>query len=417
MASGPAHLTYCTNVHQGETWADTFAALRRHLPRVKQQACPHAPMGVGLRLSAIAAATLEQPAELAALRGFLQQHGLYVFTVNGFPYGPFHGQPVKQQVYAPDWRTPERLAYTDRLATLLAALLPPGQPELTGSVSTVPGAFIAAAADPGARAQVADAMQRHVAHLAALEERTGRQIVLAIEPEPMCLMQTTADAVEFFEAELFSPGAVRRFAASTGRTASTAEMLLRRHLGLCLDVCHAAVEFEAPGDSVAMLRRAGIAVAKLQLSSALVVVGMDRVAAERLQHFDDGIYLHQVVERGPRGCTQFLDLAEALAAHPGDAGPEQEWRVHCHLPLFHDRILGRFKTTQPELLDMLDRQRDEGISPHLEVETYTWNVLPPELRAADLDADIARELQWVRDRLMPARAAEGLRQAAPLVPS
>ncbi|CAA9242041.1 MAG: TIM barrel protein possibly involved in myo-inositol catabolism [uncultured Acetobacteraceae bacterium] len=399
LPSGPAHLTYCTNVHRGEGWAETFGALRRHLPAVKRNASPGAAMGVGLRLSAVAAETLREPAEFDALRGFLEDEDLYVFTLNGFPYGPFHGERVKERVYAPDWREPERLAYTDQLAELLAALLPV-EPGLSGSVSTVPGAFHAAGSSPGAREAIAEALLRHAARLAALEDRTGRRIALALEPEPMCLLETTAEAVEFFERHLFSSAAAVRFAALSGRSPAEAETLLRRHLGLCLDVCHAAVEFETPGDSLALLRRAGIAVAKLQLSSALAVPRMDAAAADLLRRFDDGVYLHQVVERGSGGgLVRFLDLPDALAARAEGAEGGLEWRVHCHVPVFHDAPLGRFATTQPMLLDMLERQREDGVSAHLEVETYTWDVLPPELRADGLDAAISRELLWVRDRL------------------
>ncbi len=356
-------------------------------------------MGVGLRLSAIAAEALDAPTELCTLREFLAREQLYVFTVNGFPYGPFHGERVKEQVYAPDWRTPERLAYTDRLAGLLAALLPDDQPDLTGSVSTVPGAF-RASASVDAREAIAEALLRHAAYLAALEDRTGRRITLALEPEPMCLMETTAEAVGFFEEFLFTAEAAARFAALSGRAPAAAETLLHRHLGLCLDVCHAAVEFEAPADSLASLRRAEVSVMKLQLSSALAVPHMDAAAAELLRRFDDGVYLHQVVEQGPDGLTRYLDLPEALAAWHADAAPGREWRVHCHVPVFHDAPLGRFATTQPTLLDMLARQCRDGISPHLEVETYTWDVLPPELRTGGLDAAISRELAWVRDRLV-----------------
>lgn len=402
LPSGPAHLTYCTNVHPGESWAETFGALRRHLPVVKRMVSPAAPMGVGLRLSAVAAEELGAPAEFDALRGFLEREGLYVFTVNGFPYGRFHGARVKERVYAPDWREPERLAYTDRLAELLAALLP-DEPGLSGSVSTVPGAFSDAGPCPRARGAIAEALILHAARLAALEDRTGRRIVLALEPEPMCLLETTAEAVGFFEDHLFGAAAAARFAALSGRAPAAAEGLLRRHLALCLDVCHAAVEFEAPAESLALLRGAGIAVAKLQLSSALAVARMDAATAESLRRFDDGVYLHQVVERGPGGgLARFLDLPDALAAWAdrGDGAPgAREWRVHCHVPVFHDAPLGRFATTQPTLLDMLERQRADGISAHLEVETYTWDVLPPELRAGGLDAAIAREIAWVRKRL------------------
>lgn len=400
LPSGPAHLTYCTNVHPGETWVDIFAALQRHLPPIRREVSPDAAMGVGLRLSAIAAEALSEPAAFEALRDFLARERLYVFTINGFPYGPFHGERVKQRVYEPDWRTAERLDYTDRLAALLAALLP-DEPGLAGSVSTVPGAFAAAAAAPGAREAIASALLRHVGRLAALEDRTGRRIVLALEPEPMCLLQDTADAVEFFEQHLFGTDACRRFAALSGRGVPTAEALMRRHLGLCLDVCHTAVAFETPADSLAMLAGAGIAVTKLQLSSALAVPRMDAAAASLLRRFDDGVYLHQVVERGPGGLRRFLDLPQALAdwheaVRPD--GADREWRVHVHVPVFHD-VFGRFATTQPTLLDMLERQRTEGISAHLEVETYTWDVLPPELRLGGLDEAIARELRWVRERL------------------
>ena len=401
LPSGPAHLTYCTNVHRGEGWAETFGALRRHLPAVKRLASPGAPMGVGLRLSAAAAEGLRAPGELDVLREFLAQGGFYIFTLNGFPYGRFHGGRIKERVYAPDWRAPERLAYTDLLAGLLAALLPPDEPDLSGSVSTVPGAYSDAATCPGARDAIAEALIRHATHLAALEDRTGRRIMLALEPEPMCLLETTAEAVAFFEAHLFNAGAAARFAAVSGRPRASAEALLRRHLGLCLDACHAAVEFEAPAESLALLRGAGVTVAKLQLSSALAVASMDAAAAEALRRFDDGVYLHQVVERGPDGLlARFLDLPDALAAwSDGWASRGREWRVHCHVPVFDEAPLGRFGTTQPVLLDILARQRAEGVSAHLEVETYTWDVLPPELRAGGLDAAIARELWWVRERL------------------
>ena len=399
LPSGPAHLGYCTNVHRGERWDETFAALRRHLPAVKRLASPDAPMGVGLRLSAIAAETLDDAPALAAFREFLAQEGLYVFTVNGFPYGPFHGVRVKEQVYDPDWRTPERLAYTSRLAELLAQLLPE-EPGLQGSVSTVPGAFRANATEPGAQDAIADALLRQAAQLAALEARTGRCIVLALEPEPRCLLETTAEAVSFFESHLFSTAAIARFAVLSSRSSVESETLLRRHLGLCLDVCHAAVEFEEPAESLALLRGAGFAVAKLQLSSALRAPQMDAAAAGALRRFDDGVYLHQVVQLGASGLVRYLDLPEALDAFARRAsGEECEWRVHCHVPVFQEAC-GRFATTQPVLAAMLAHQRAEGISAHLEVETYTWDVLPAELRAGDIAAALARELDWVRHRLM-----------------
>lgn len=401
-AAHGAHLTYCTNIHPGESWPEVRAALLRYLPEVKRRVSPDAPMGVGLRLSAEAAATLtREPEALAELRRFLDDGGFYVFTLNGFPYGRFHGVRVKEGVYQPDWRRPERLAYTNQLADLLTALMPAGDTMLEGSVSTAPGGFRDLAGMQSAEAEVADALLHHAAHLHALRESTGRTIALAIEPEPMCLMETIEELSRFFERHLLCRDGVARLAALARITAREAEEVVRRHLGVCYDVCHAAVEFEAPETALASLRRNGIGVAKLQLSSALRIPRVDAAVIERLRSYDEGVYLHQVVERwaADRRLVRHLDLADAFAAFASmpEAG-DREWRVHFHVPIFHDD-LGAFGTTQTELREILELQRRSMISPHLEVETYTWNVLPPDLRPIEVSEAIARELTWVRERL------------------
>jgi sugar phosphate isomerase/epimerase len=398
-AGRAAHLGYCTNIHPGESWPEIRAALMRHLPGVKVRAAPAAPMGVGLRLSADAAATLAtEPAALAWLRDFLAAEDLYVFTLNGFPFGRFHGARVKQGAYQPDWRHPERLAYTDRLAGLLDLLLPPGE---AGSISTVPGGFRDLAGRPEALEAVAEMLLRHAAHLVALRERTGRTIALALEPEPMCLLETVEEAARFFEEHLFTRRAAARLADLAGLGVAAAEEAARRHLGLCYDVCHAAVEFEDPAASLARLGRSGIGVPKLQLSSALRIPRVDAAAIERLRRFDDGVYLHQVVERRADGrLIRHLDLPDAFAAfaREGAAQAGREWRIHVHVPLFREEA-GEFGTTQGILREILALHRDRPVSPHLEVETYTWDVLPAELRDMPIEAAIARELAWVREEL------------------
>jgi len=390
------HLTYCTNIHRGETWDDTRAALERHLPQVKRLFAPRQPMGVGLRLSALASEALAAPGELDRFRDFLAREGLYVFTINGFPYGPFHGTRVKEEVYQPDWRFPERLAYTNRLADLLAALLP-DDPELQGSVSTVPATFRPIGEEPGAIQTIADNLLRHAGHLVRLEQQSGRTVTLALEPEPMCYLETIEEAVRFFEQHLFSSAAIDRFCDLSDLDKATAERAVRRHLGLCYDVCHAAVEFEDAAQSLARLSRAGIEVFKLQLSAALKVPRVDERTVDLLKRFDDGVYLHQVVERAKGGrLTRFLDLAPAFANAQSARG--HEWRVHCHVPIFLDR-LPELGTTQDFLREILALHRQAPISRHLEVETYTFEVLPEELRRVDVATAVARELSWVQDVL------------------
>jgi sugar phosphate isomerase/epimerase len=392
---GEVHLTYCTNIHAGETWDEVRDSLASHLPPIKAAVSPHAPLGVGLRLSAVAAQALSQPAAFEELRAFLAQHDLYVFTINAFPYGPFHGTRVKEDVYQPDWLTPERLTYSDQAAEILARLLPEG---MSGSVSTVPGTFKAVAAKRAdAPRAMADTIARHVAHLVALERRTGREIVLALEPEPCCFLETIEETIAFFRDQLYADASAARVAQATGLSGAQARDALQRHVGVCYDVCHGAVEFEDPADAFARLSAAGIRIAKLQLSSALRLPAVGAETERTLARFDDGVYLHQVVQRRDGAIARYVDLAPAFAAlRAGDAGGE--WRVHCHVPVFLE-VAGSFHSTQPTLKAALACARAGFVSPHLEVETYTWDVLPPELRQESRADAIAREMRWVLQEL------------------
>jgi hypothetical protein len=335
------------------------------------------------------------PAAFEELQALLAANDGYVFTINGFPYGPFHGRPVKQQVYQPDWRHEERVGYSNRLADLLAKLLPEDA-GLEGSISTVPGTFKPLAAAPGAVEEIARNLVRHVAHLVALERTTGRTIALALEPEPYCQLETIEETVGFFEQHLFGSAARGQLSALAGLDEAAAERALRRHLGVCYDVCHAAVEFEDPAGSLAALRAAGIGVPKLQLSAALRVVRVGPETADQLRPFDEPVYLHQVVERNDGALRRHLDLPDALAGIERSLG--SEWRVHFHVPIFLAELMD-FSTTQAFLGEILRLHRAQPISQHLEVETYTWDVLPERYRQVDVARAIARELAWVREQL------------------
>jgi sugar phosphate isomerase/epimerase len=392
---GAPHLTYCTNIHPGETWPEVRANLERHVVRVKTAVAPAAPFGVGLRLSAIAAATLAQPAELEAFRTFLRDRGLYVFTINGFPYGPFHGTRVKEEVYLPDWLDEARVHYSDQLAELLAALLPE-ELGLEGTVSTVPGGYKARVGAAAAASRMAELMVRHAAGLHRLRERTGKMVSLALEPEPCCHLETIDETVRFFETQLFAPAAVAAFGRLAGLGRGESEATLRRHLGVCFDACHMAVEFEDARAGLAALRKAGIRVGKVQVSAGLRVRmdPADRALVEALRPFAEGVYLHQVVERRDGRLVRYLDLPDALAAATRDGGGGREWRIHFHVPLFREE-LGPFASTQDYLRGVLALLREDAHTPHLEVETYTWDVLPEAFRREDIAAAVARELRWV----------------------
>ena len=397
--SPTVHLSYCTNIHPGESWPEVRANLERYLVPVRERVAPGRPFGVGLRLSAESARTLATPEALDELRAFLSAHDLYVFTINGFPYGPFHGRPVKEQVYLPDWLDPERLAYTDQLADILAALLPEG---VEGTISTVPGAFAPRVHGDADRARMAQALLDHVAHLVRLRVTTGRRVALALEPEPCCFLETIAQAVDFFERYLFSAAAVEWVSSSTGLTRVAAATAIREHLGVCLDACHMAVEFEEPAKVLEALRAAEIRVPKVQVTAGLRVVlrDGDDATLDALGAFADDVYLHQVVERRADGrLIRHLDLPQALAAARAAKGQgTREWRVHFHVPVFRERY-GAFEGTQEYVAELLRLVREGDVSEHFEVETYTWDVLPEEFRREGIVAGIAREVEWTEKQL------------------
>ena len=400
MPARPAdpHLTYCTNIHPGESWPEVRDNLERYLVPVRERVAPGRPFGVGLRLSAESARALADPTALDDLRAFLSAHDLYVFTINGFPYGPFHGRPVKEQVYLPDWLDPERLAYTDRLADVLAALVPEG---IEGSISTVPGAFAPRVRDDADEARMARALLDHVAHLVRLRDSTGRRVALALEPEPCCFLETIAETVAFFERHLHSASAAGRLSDATGLSRADADAAIREHLGVCLDACHLAVEFEEPEQVLGALAAAGIRVPKVQVTAGLraVLHEGDGVMLDALAAFADDVYLHQVVERRDDGTlARHLDLPQALAAARGAGKGTREWRVHFHVPVFRERY-GAFEGTQGYVAELLRLVRERAVSEHFEVETYTWDVLPEEFRREGIVGGISREIEWAEMQL------------------
>lgn len=377
------HLGYCTNIHRGETWAETFAALRTHTDAVRRRVSPDRPYGIGLRLSAGAAEELAaRPEERDAFRRWLDETDSYVFTINGFPYGAFHGTRVKEQVFAPDWSRPERLDYTKRLFDLIDEIAPAG---LEASVSTLPGSFkefLRPETADGQREAIRRNLRACAEHIERLGERSGRDLHLGLEPEPLGLFENSEETVAFFDD------------LTAGTTAEERGRLLR-HLGVNYDTCHLAVEFEEPGAAIGALRAAGLRISKVHLSSALTLRPTPEAVA-RLGEFQEGVYFHQVlVAESGRVSRRFKDLPDALdwhRVHPEEAG--EEWRVHFHVPL-HTSPESCFGDTRDHLTGLLALYAAEpGWCRHFEFETYTWEVLPPSLRARDVVDQLVAEYGW-----------------------
>ncbi len=376
------HLAYCTNIHRGEDWTETFDALNHHTLAVRERVCPKGGYAIGLRLSHRAALELSERATLQAFQRWLDEHDCYVFTINGFPYGRFHGTRVKEQVYRPDWTTPERLDYTNLLFDLLAELVPMG---VEGSVSTLPGSFKEFIHHPAQERLIRDNVWRCVEHINALSKRTGRRLHLGLEPEPLGWFETTAETIRFFERL---------------RAEHPNDPRLREHLGVNYDTCHLAIEFEDPRESIAAFQGAEIKISKFHLSSALKIRPTP-AALKKLRAFADDTYLHQVIARTGSGERLVWRDLDAFF-NPQSAIPDPqstECRVHFHIPL-HSPDTDWYASTSDHVLGVLDMLKaNPAFCTHLEMETYTWEVLPGELKNRTVVEQLVAEYDWTLARL------------------
>ncbi|MEQ9667988.1 metabolite traffic protein EboE [Coleofasciculus sp. G2-EDA-02] len=392
------HLTYCTNIHPGEEWKKVFLNLEQYIPILKAQLSPTKPFGVGLRLADVAARELLEADNLTQFQAWLTEQKLYVFTLNGFPYGGFHHQVVKDQVYAPDWSKQERLDYTMRLTKILAALLPEG---MDGGISTLPLSYKPWWKEDKTMSETVlkDSsfnLTLLVEEMVRLQEETGKLLHIDLEPEPDGLIENADEVIDFFQNWLLPMGGAY-LAERLGISPESAEAKILDHVRVCYDTCHFAVEYEEPASVFSRFQSAGIKIGKIQISAALkVIVPQDyedrNQVFERLRPFAESTYLHQVIERrSDGGFYHYPDLETALPQL--QKSPAQEWRTHFHVPIFiHDYQL--LQSTQDDIITVLKLLQENPTCQHLEIETYTWDVLPAEMKM-DLLASIQREYEWV----------------------
>jgi hypothetical protein len=396
LGNGLGHLTYSTLVHPADTWDQLWTSLTTYLPKVKARVSPNAPFGVCIRLAAPTASVLaENRTERAKLRRFLTDNDLYVYTVNAFPYGAFKDTVVKEQVYEPDWRTEERTQYTINVADILSDL---AREDISPSIQTAPLGFKPNVTGPDVIASYTEHVLRVAAHLIQIEVRTGRTVTLAIEPEPHCFLETTDETIAYFTSQLYCGAAATRLAQLAAIPISEAHGALRRHIGIVFDIGHQAVGFEDIPVSLQKLVDAGIPIFKLQEVAAMHIPQVTQAAVDALAQYAKSVYLTQTVQQKDGRLTKFLNLEDAFAAWRNDPGP-REWRTHFHVPVFLED-LGVFRTTRFALEQALQVHRATPLSRQLEIETYTWDVLPAHLKTGDIVDYVCREIEWVREQLL-----------------
>ncbi len=393
------HLTYCTNIHSGETWTDHFGQLKQYIPGIKKAISPIHPFGIGLRLSNTASLELQDKKSLNNFKQWLKQEDCYVFTMNGFPYGSFHNTTVKDQVHAPDWTTSERVQYTIRLGKILADLLPRN---IEGGISTSPLSY-RLWHHANQTSSVFETATIHVLQVVEemirIKKTTGKVLHLDIEPEPDGLLESGDEFFNWYLNYLLPLGIVYlkdRFEYSE----EEAKQVIKEHVQLCYDICHFSIGFENPKKVLQMAFNHGIRIGKIQISAALKasLVNNDsrNSVINAFKEFNEPTYLHQVIALQNDGrLKRFSDLPDAL--EKANDFSTIEWRSHFHVPLFIENY-GILQSTQSDIVQVLTQQKGQPFSTHIEIETYTWEVLPSELKMP-LSQSIIREMQWVLDFL------------------
>ncbi|MGC1274899.1 MAG: metabolite traffic protein EboE [Planctomycetaceae bacterium] len=376
MSLSTLPLCYCTNVHPGRTLAEVEQGLESYAASIARLF--DGPLSIGLWFAdSVSHELVETPGAISRLRDRLAEHGLSCHTLNAFPFGDFHDDRVKELVYLPDWSTPERLDYSLRCAAILAELIPEGR---EGSVSTLPLGFTPAVETLAFVDDCISNLLSAAKRLDELHSESGRVIRLAIEPEPFCRIETTPEAVAFF-------ARLRQRADADG-----CRELVDQHVGLCYDVCHQAVEFEDAAESIAAIRQADIRINKVQISCAIELARPAENAEGRqaLAEYVEPRYLHQTFVRRPDGeLIRLPDLAREFCLEPPASFLDAEsWRVHFHVPV-HETQIGPLATTRPQLESALAAIATLDYAPHLEVETYTWNVLPGGERLSIVEGIVA----------------------------
>lgn len=402
------HLSYCSNIHSGESWRDHFAALKENFPGIRKQVGANQAMGIGLRLSNSASLDIQDAEELREFKEWLTANNAYVFTMNGFPYGDFHHTVVKDKVHAPDWTGKERVDYTIRLFNTLAKLLPEG---IEGGISTSPLSYRFWFTDKDDFQNAVLTATNNIIVIAEelirIRQTTGVKMHLDIEPEPDGILESAAEFMDWFEKVLI-PLSKQILPGRLNISPEEAELLIKNHICLCYDVCHFAIGYESHAKVIELLANKGIRVGKIQISAALkaelpINQELRSGIADAFANYNEPTYLHQVVARKDDGLLiRYRDLPEALSDYINPL--VREWRAHFHVPVFI-KELGLLQSTQEDISEVLKIQKNMPFTEHMEVETYTWEVLPEALKAP-IGESIVRELNWVKELLLKNQAHE-----------
>nr|YP_009551192.1 hypothetical protein [Vischeria sp. ACOI 3415]QAA12125.1 hypothetical protein [Vischeria sp. ACOI 3415] len=387
-------LTYCSNIHPGDSWEEIFSNLKINIPLIKMKLSPNKPFGIGLRLSNKAANQLLKNNNLNKLKKWLNQNNCYVITLNGFVYGEFYKTSIKEKVYYPDWTNRKRNNFNNTLINLSAELCLPGN-EVGFSTSPLAYKFYSKKVSNDLFCgRVSNYILELVQQLIKIYEKQGKIIHIDFEPEADCILENIQDMLLFF-GEFILKKIAFILAKDLQISLFQARIHLVRHVRICYDVCHQAIQFEDHIKNFIALNQIGVKIGKIQISSALHLK-LDQYEQNflinKLNKFKDNVYLHQVTEKKSNGYLyKYRDLSEAISNL--NKNRTSEWRVHFHLPIFNQKY-ANFLTTNQDIDDIVKFLKISALTSCLEIETYTWEIIPKNIKL-DLLSSISKEYEWI----------------------
>lgn len=387
-------LTYCSNIYSSDTWNDIFVNLKKNIPKISSKLSINKPFGIGLRLSNKAATQLLENNNIVVFQEWLNENNYYVSTINGFVYGNFYNTNIKDKVYKPDWTTLERANYNNLLIEILSKLCPIGK-EIGFSTAPLGYKFsLNKEKETSDNNLVINYLLILLKKLIYIEKLENKTIHIDFEPEADCLLENIHDVINFFEKSLLI-NLASKLTEDLNITLPEAKNYILKHLRICYDICHQSVQFEDHLKNFEILNKRNIKIGKIQLSSALEINVKKHTLNNLkidLDKFKDEIYLHQVVIKNFDGSfTKYRDLPEALENFSDNK--ESFWRIHYHLPIFAENYNNLF-TTRKELQTIINFLKTSPITSCLEIETYTWEILPKELKF-NLIESIVKEYEWI----------------------
>jgi hypothetical protein len=378
-------LSYCTNIHFGESWEEVFYILKFHSRKLRNAFLKMDQFGIGLRLSNSSIINLSKSSFFFDFLFWLKINNFYIKSVNGFPYSFFGSNYIKDNVYLPDWSNFKRYIYSRRIIILFSNFLNKNN---FGGISTLPLSYKYFFCNYSYNNLYIKSIKYLYSLLILLNDIYVNNkifIHLDIEPEPDCVVSNTLDYINFFKKWLLDRIILYFLKKKI-------HMFILNYFRICFDICHSSVEFESICQSFNSIFLFNIKFGKFQISSSLKIDKMNFYNSYVFSYLPETPYIHQVY--GKTFYDNIITYKDISLAHILLYKKKiVEYRIHYHVPIFFDKY-EIFESTQQYIIEFFKLLKKRNAFYIFEIETYTFDILPCYLKLNILYS-LKREYDWV----------------------